>query len=59
MDRFDIEKFEMAQTLQSLLEEAETDMKDIPGFEGKYAITRDGKVWSYWANGYIATPDNG
>lgn len=22
-------------------------MKDIPGFEGRYAITRDGKVWSY------------
>lgn len=22
-------------------------MKDIPGFEGRYAVTRDGKVWSY------------
>lgn len=22
-------------------------MKDIPGFEGKYAVTEDGKVWSY------------
>lgn len=22
-------------------------MLDIPGFEGKYAITKDGKVWSY------------
>ncbi len=22
-------------------------MKDIPGFEGKYAATRDGKIWSY------------
>lgn len=59
MDRIDMEKFEMAQTLQSLLEEAETDMKDIPGFEGKYAVTRDGQVWSYWANGYIYIADNG
>lgn len=23
------------------------EMKDIPGFEGMYAITRDGQVWSY------------
>lgn len=22
-------------------------MKDIPGYEGRYAITEDGKVWSY------------
>lgn len=22
-------------------------MKDIPGFEGRYAITEDGKVWNY------------
>lgn len=22
-------------------------MKDIPGFEGKYAVTEDGRVWSY------------
>lgn len=22
-------------------------MKDIPGYEGRYAVTRDGKVWSY------------
>lgn len=22
-------------------------MKDIPGFEGKYAATRDGRIWSY------------
>ncbi len=24
-----------------------SDKKDIKGFEGRYAITRDGKVWSY------------
>jgi hypothetical protein len=23
------------------------DMKDIPGYEGRYAVTRDGRVWSY------------
>lgn len=23
-------------------------MKDIPGFEGKYAATEDGKIWSYY-----------
>lgn len=23
------------------------EMKDIPGYEGIYAITRDGRVWSY------------
>lgn len=35
------------------------EMRDIKGFEGKYAVTADGRVWSYWANGFIATPDNG
>lgn len=28
-----------------------TTMKDISGFEGKYAITEDGKVWSYSKGG--------
>lgn len=30
-------------------------MKDIPGFEGRYAVTRDGKIWSHpkqWVNHY-------
>lgn len=22
-------------------------MKDIPGYEGRYAVTRDGRIWSY------------
>ena len=22
-------------------------MKDVPGYEGRYAVTRDGRVWSY------------
>lgn len=30
-------------------------MKDIPGYEGKYAITEDGKVWSY-KNNIFLTP---
>ena len=29
-------------------------MKDIPGYEGKYAITEDGKVWSYHCKRFIA-----
>lgn len=45
-------KYEMAERLQALLEQAEIaqeepEMKDIKGYEGKYAITTDGRVWSY------------
>lgn len=32
----------------------ELDRRDIPGYEGLYAVTRDGKVWSYarsWRTG--------
>ena len=54
-----MDKYEMANMLQNMLDEAETDMKDIPGFEGKYAITRDGQVWSYWSNSYMFPADNG
>lgn len=28
-------------------------MKDIPGFEGRYAITSCGKVWSYKSNRFL------
>lgn len=28
-------------------------MKDIQGFEGKYAITEDGQVWSYRSNSFL------
>lgn len=36
-------------------------MKDIPGYEGVYAVTRDGRVWSYprvwaWNNGVHRKP---
>ena len=30
-------------------------MKDIIGFEGKYAVTEDGKVYSYYKRGYMKT----
>lgn len=32
----------------------DVEMRDIPGYEGLYAITRGGRVWSYprsWING--------
>lgn len=52
-----MDKYEQAQRLQELLEQAETaqEMRDIPGFEGRYAMTLDGQVWSYWAHGFKAT----
>ena len=28
-------------------------MKDIPGYEGRYAITSCGKVWSYNKNSFL------
>ena len=28
-------------------------MKDVYGWEGRYAITKEGKVWSYWKNGWM------
>ena len=34
-------------------------MVDIKGFEGLYAITEDGQVWSYYLNDYKAQFDNG
>ena len=30
-------------------------MKDIRGYENEYAITEDGKVWSYKVNRFLAT----
>ena len=55
-----MDKFEMAQQLQTMLEVAEdVSYEDVKGFEGKYIITSDGQVWSNWANGYIAQVDNG
>lgn len=42
-------KYEQAEKLQSLLDKAEEDLelRDIPGFEGRYAASASGKIWSY------------
>lgn len=29
-------------------------MKDIAGYEGQYAVTEDGKVWSYKRNSFLS-----
>lgn len=34
-------------------------MKDIKGYENEYAITEDGKVWSYRLNKFMKAWDNG
>ena len=34
-------------------------MKDIEGFEGLYAVTADGKVWSYRKQKFMKAADNG
>lgn len=54
-----MDKYEMAEKLQSLLEFAETDMVDIPGYEEMYAVTKSGKVWSYYSKRYLSPGDNG
>jgi hypothetical protein len=47
-----MDKYQMADKLAFLLECAENGIrvKDIEGFEGKYAILSDGTVWSYISN---------
>ena len=35
------------------------DKKDIKDYEGLYAITRDGKVWSYRSNKFLKHSNNG
>lgn len=34
-------------------------MKDIKGYEGLYAVTEDGQVWSYHSKKFLRTYDNG
>lgn len=34
-------------------------MKDIPGFEGRYAITKEGEVWSYSRKNSVGRPAKG
>ena len=54
-------KYEMANNLEQLLNEAETAqiMKEIPGFEGQYSITPTGQVWSHREKHFIAQWDKG
>lgn len=33
-------------------------MKDIEGFEGRYAITDEGQVWSYYLNDFMSLKPN-
>ena len=35
------------------------ELKDIENYEGLYAITRDGRVWSYRSNKFLKPIDNG
>lgn len=37
----------------------ELEMKDIEGYEGQYAVTRDGRVWSYKSNRFLTNTNNG
>lgn len=34
-------------------------IKDIPGYEGRYAATEDGRIWSHISSQYLAPADNG
>ena len=34
-------------------------MRDIPGYEGLYAVTADGRIWSYLSKRYLSPFDNG
>ena len=29
-------------------------MKDLPGYEGRYAVTKDGRVWSYYRKRFLS-----
>lgn len=56
-----MERYEMANKLEQLLDSAETAqiMKDIPGYEGRYAITPTGQVWSHREKRFITQWDKG
>ena len=38
---------------------SQVEMRDIPGYEGKYAVTADGQVWSYIIKDFRFPEDNG
>lgn len=53
-------KYELHQAHLLLLDmEEDVEMKDIPDWEGLYAITRDGRVWSYRRKLFMKPFDNG
>lgn len=54
-----MDKFEMAQKLQSLLDKAEEglELRDIPGFEGRYAASASGKIYSYKSKKFLKDRD--
>lgn len=37
-----------------MCEESVKNMKDIPGYEGLYAATQDGHIWSYKSNKFLS-----
>lgn len=37
----------MSAPALKVMTDAEPELRDIPGYEGMYAITRDGRVWAY------------
>lgn len=52
--------YELHQAHLLLLDmEEDIEMKDIPGWEGLYAITKDGRVWSYRRKLFMKPFDNG
>lgn len=56
-----MDRYEMANKLEQLLDSAETAqiMKDIEGYEGLYAITPSGQVWSYRRKKFLSPGNNG
>lgn len=56
-----MDRYEMANKLEQLLDSAETAliMKDIPGFEGRYAVTPTGQVWTHREKHFLSQWDKG
>ena len=53
-------KYELHKAHLLLLDmEEEIEMQDIPGYEGLYAITKDGRVWSYEYQRFMKPFGNG
>ena len=53
-------KYELHQAHLLLLDmEEEIEVRDIPGWEGKYAATKDGRIWSHKRKIFLKPFDNG